>query len=133
MRYVDVNVFVYWLGDDPIYGAQATAIIDRIEKGERATTSSLTLWLTHVILGNLAERYSEQEFLERIKALFFLRIEPLLFEDYERASEYVERFDLDLEDALHLATAIRVGAKDIYSNDMDFDRTPLKRIGFSSS
>ena len=49
MRYVDVNVLVYWLGDDLVYGEQATAIMRRIENGERALTSSLTLWLTHIV------------------------------------------------------------------------------------
>jgi len=33
VRYVDVNVFVYWLGDDPVFGDEATGIIERIEKG----------------------------------------------------------------------------------------------------
>jgi predicted nucleic acid-binding protein len=133
MRYIDVNVFVYWLGDDPIYGAPATEIIARIEKGERAATSSLSLWLTNVVLSSLAERYSEREFVDKIKALTFLRVEPLLSEDYIRATEYVEKNSLDLEDALHLATAIRLGADEIYSNDADFDKTPLKRIGFDDN
>jgi len=131
MRYVDVNVFVYWLGDDLIYGDQATEIISRIERGEKAATSSLSLWLTSVVLGSLAEKYSEQEFIERIKALGFLRVEPLLFDDYEKAMEYMKTYNLDLEDALHLTTATRLGAKEIYSNDADFDKTPLKRTGFS--
>ncbi|MFQ6074852.1 MAG: type II toxin-antitoxin system VapC family toxin [Candidatus Bathyarchaeia archaeon] len=130
MRYVDVNVFVHWLGNDPVYGGQATEIVTRIEKGERAVTSSLTLWLVHVLLSSLAERYSEEEFFEMMEGLVFLRVEPLLFEDYSRALEHMESYGLDLEDALHLATALRVGVKEIYSNDGDFDRTPMKRVGF---
>jgi predicted nucleic acid-binding protein len=130
MRYVDVNVFVYWLGDDPVYGDTATEIVARIEKGERAVTSSLSLWLTHVVLSSLAERYSEREFIDGIKALTFLRVEPLLLEDYVKATGYMKEYRLDLEDALHLATAIRLGIHEIYSNDSDFDKTPLKRIGF---
>ncbi|MCP8308097.1 MAG: type II toxin-antitoxin system VapC family toxin [archaeon] len=63
MKYVDVNVFVYWLGDDPIYGEMS-------------------------------------------------------------------KYNLDLEDAIHLSVALRVNAKEIYSKDADFDRTPLKRIWF---
>jgi len=42
VKYVDVNVFVHWLGDDPVFGEDATVIVERIEKGERAATSSLT-------------------------------------------------------------------------------------------
>lgn len=130
MRYVDVNVLVYWLGDDPVYGAQATAIMRRIENGERALTSSLTIWLTHIVLSALAERYSERQLVDRIRKLGFLRVEPLLLQDYEKALELMQAYELDLEDALHLATAMRKGAKEIYTNDVDFDRTPIKRIGF---
>jgi len=130
MRYVDVNVFVYWLGDDPDFGEQATSIIRRIENGERALTSSVTLWLTHILLRELAEDYSEKEFIARLKRLFFLQIEPLLIQDYEKAVELMPTYNLDLEDALHLATAQRKGIKEIYSNDTDFDRTPIKRAGF---
>jgi len=76
MRYVDVNVLIYWLGNDPLFGNQATKIVERIEKGERAVTSSLTLWLAHVLLSSLAERYSEEEFVKKVRDLIFLRVEP---------------------------------------------------------
>ena len=130
MNYVDVNVFVYWLGNDLAFGDQATEIIARIEKGERTVTSSLTLWLVHIVLSSLAEQYSEEALVETIKSLAFLRVEPLLFDDYATALKYMTSYKLDLEDALHLATALRTGAKEIYSNDGDFDRTPLRRVGF---
>lgn len=130
MRYVDVNVLVYWLGDDPLFGDQATAIIHRIENGERALTSSLTLWLTHIVLSGLSERYSEEELIKRVRELGFLRIEPLLFQDYAHALKLMRAHKLDLEDALHLATATRKGVNEIYTNDPDFDRTTIKRVGF---
>ncbi len=50
MMYVDVNVFFYWLTDHEEFGSTATRIIKRIENGERAVTSILTLWLLHVLL-----------------------------------------------------------------------------------
>jgi len=130
MRYVDVNVFIYWLTDNPQFGGQATEIVGRIERGERAVTSSFTLWLTHILLSSLAERYTPKDLLEKIRGLIFLRVEPLLLEDYERAVEHMKTYRLDLEDALHLATARRLDIKEIYSNDADFDNTPLKRVGF---
>jgi len=39
----------------------------------------------------------------------------------------MKEYDLDYEDALHLATALRNNVKKIISNDQDFDKTPLKR------
>jgi predicted nucleic acid-binding protein len=34
---------------------------------------------------------------------------------------------LDYEDSVHLAVAMRVDAKEIVSNDRDFDVAPIKR------
>jgi len=39
-------------------------------------------------------------------------------------------YRLDFEDAIHLAVASRMGVKEIYTNDADFDKTPMKRLGF---
>jgi predicted nucleic acid-binding protein len=36
-------------------------------------------------------------------------------------------YNLNYEDALHLAAALRNKAKQIISNNQDFDKTPLKR------
>lgn len=131
MRYVDVNVFVYWLGDDPVFGGEATAIVERIEKGERATTSSLTPWLTHIVLVNVGARdYSEEKLVEKFRELPFLRVEPLTLGDYERAVGAMHRYGLDFEDSLHFTVAERLGAREIYTNDRDFEKTPLKPAGF---
>jgi predicted nucleic acid-binding protein len=131
VKYVDVNVFVYWLGDDPAFGDDATVILERIEKGERAATSSLTPWLTHIALvSGAARNYSEEKLLEKFRELPFLRIEPLTFGDYGSAVGAMRRYRLDLEDSLHFTVAERLGIREIYTNDRDFERTPLKREGF---
>ena len=131
MRYVDVNVFVYWLGDDPVFGDEATGIIEQIEKGERAATSSLTPWLTHVALVTAGARnYSEEKLVEKFLELPFLRVEPLELGDYEKAVGAMRRYGLDLEDGLHFALAERLKIREVYSNDRDFEKTPLKPVGF---
>jgi len=127
MKYVDVNVFVYWLSDHPLFGERATNIIERIEKGERSTTSALTIWLLHVILEEEAEDYSLGKLLQRIGDLKYLRVEPLTSEDFVIASKNEDNYSMDLEDALHFSVCERLGIREIYSNDDDFDRTPLKR------
>jgi len=128
MKYVDVNVFVYWLTSDPKFGDRATEIIKRIEKGEKALTSTLTVWLTHIVLKNATENYSEENLLKSFKELTGLKIVDLTFKDFEKALTYSKEYNLDLEDSIHFAVATRFGIREIYSNDEDFDKTPLKRI-----
>lgn len=62
-----------------------------------------------------------------IKDLPGLTSTPLTIEDLTQPAKSVKEYDLDYEDALHLATALRKGVKEIISNDKDFDRTPLRR------
>jgi len=51
----------------------------------------------------------------------------LNFNDIKKALTLMKDYNLDYEDALHLAVAIKCEVKEIISNDKDFDRTPLKR------
>lgn len=128
MRYVDVNVVVYWLGDHPEHGEVATRIMERIEGSEKAVTSSLTLWLVSVVLKREAESFDERVLMERLAEIRNLKIAPLRMSTYQEAAELMSRYQLDLEDSIHLATALEYGADAIYSNDSDFDRCPLKRV-----
>ncbi len=130
MRYVDVNVFVYWLGDDAAFGDEATAIVKRIESGERAVTSAITPWLIHVVLRGLGRGYDEEKMVARLGELGFLRMEPLVWADYQTALKAMDANRLDFEDALHLGVAQRLGIQEIYSNDGDFSKTTVRPVGF---
>ena len=134
--YVDINIFIYWLGKHPKLGETAYGWIRKIESSKRKgryVTSTLTLYEALVIIAGLTGRsLKNKAFVERvISSLTLLKglaLEPLRPEDFIQASELMEEYDLDYEDALHLSVALRVNAKEIISNDKDFDRTPLKRI-----
>ncbi|MCS7364990.1 MAG: type II toxin-antitoxin system VapC family toxin [archaeon GB-1867-035] len=132
--YIDTNIFVYWLGKHPILGEVAYKWIKRIEESPRGryVTSSLTLYEVLVIIAGLIGRSLKDKALikEVINSIINLKglvIEPLKSEDFIRALNLMEKYNLDYEDALHLSVAIRVDAKEIISNDEDFDKTPLKR------
>ena len=127
MNYIDVNVFVYWLTDHPAFGEPATRIIQKVERGEKMCTSSLTLWLLHVLLQREVQNYSEIVLLQSILKLEDLKIVPLVLQDYIDAVIYKKEFGLHLEDNLHYTVAHRLGAKVIYSNDTDFDKTDIER------
>ncbi|MEM2122199.1 MAG: type II toxin-antitoxin system VapC family toxin [Candidatus Bathyarchaeia archaeon] len=132
--YVDVNVFIYWLGSHPVFGKPAYEWMKKIEDAPRGkyTTSSLTLYETLVIIAGLAGRSLKdktlvEEIVDSIASLPGLIITPLTMEDLVEAVNLMKEYNLDYEDAIHLATALRIKAKEIISNDQDFDKTPIKR------
>ena len=132
--YVDVNIFVYWLGKHPVFGEIAYEWIKKIERSPRGryVTSSLTLYEVLVIIAGLTDKSLRdkvfvEEVINSITNLKGLVIEPLRLEDFTRALDLMEEYSLDYEDSLHLSVAIKAGAKEIVSNDKDFDKTPLKR------
>ncbi len=133
-RYVDVNVFVYWLGNHPILGPTAQKWIKKIEESQRGdyVTSTLTLYEMMVILAgltgkNLKDKPFVNQVLKAVTSLKPLRIEPLKIEDCRKAADLMDECQLDYEDSLHLAAAIRVKAEEMVSNDKDFDVAQIKR------
>ncbi len=129
MKYIDVNVFVYWLNDHPKFGETATNIIERVESGEKAVTSALTPWILHVLFEKTGLKwYSPGLLMDKLSHIMNLDIVPIDADDYRNASILSDKYRLDFEDAIHLAVAIDYGADAIYSNDDDFDRAPIKRV-----
>ncbi|MFQ5975804.1 MAG: type II toxin-antitoxin system VapC family toxin, partial [Candidatus Hydrothermarchaeales archaeon] len=83
MKYIDVNVFVYWLNDHPEFGETATRIIERVEGGEKAVTSSVTPWLLHAVFKKSgAEGYSSKILIERLSRIMNLTFAPLNLDHY---------------------------------------------------
>ena len=133
-RYVDVNIFVYWLGKHPKFGEVAYEWIQKIEKSTRKeyVTSSLTIYETLVVMAGLAgKNLKDKTFVEAVTTSLTrmkgLTIEPLKLEDFTGAMELMGNYKIDYEDALHLAVATRIGAHEIISNDKDFSTTHIKR------
>ena len=134
-RYIDVNVFVYWLTGYPEYGERALEWIKKAETAPRGEyiTASITLYELIVVLARLtgrklSDRNLVDTVLQALAGLPGLRIVETTQQDYLDAARYMEAYSLDLEDALHLAVALRHKAAEIVSNDTDFDKTPLKRV-----
>jgi len=133
--YIDVNVFVYWLGGHPVYGDRAKEWVDAVARSSRGVffTSSLTFYEVAVILAGLTGMdLKNVEFVEKLASAFRelrgLEVVDLESRDHASAIELMKKYMLDLEDALHLSVALRAGARRMVSNDADFDRTPLTRV-----
>ena len=95
--------------------------------------STLTIYQTLVIIAgltgrNLKDKKLVEAIANSITSLPSLTVTPLTAEDMSEAISLMEEYNLDYEDALHLAAALRNKAKEIISNDQDFDKTPLRRI-----
>jgi uncharacterized protein len=134
-RYLDVNIFVYWLTSHPTFGEIAHHWIKNIEENDAGqyVTSSLTLYETLVVIAgltgkNLKDKVLISGIIKAITGIKGLVIEPLKPEDFTSAVDLMNDFNLDYEDSVHLAVAIRIGAKEIISNDKDFRSTPIRGV-----
>ena len=134
-RYVDVNIFVYWLGGHPTFGERAKSWISNIEKSRRRTyyTSILTIYETIIIIaGILGRNLRDHEIVERIINAFSeleaLEVIPLTRTIAVEALKTMKKYGLDYEDSVHLATALAVKASEIVSHDKDFDKASIKRV-----
>ena len=134
-RYVDVNIFVYWLAEHPIFGPTAKRWIQEISKSVRNTyiTGSITIYEATIILAGLSNTTLKD--LKLINSILFsiydihgLKIVEVSKDILYEARNLMERYSLDYEDAIHLAIALMENAEEIISNDKDFDRTPINRI-----
>ncbi|MEM3383889.1 MAG: type II toxin-antitoxin system VapC family toxin [Nitrososphaerales archaeon] len=132
--YIDVNIFTYWLGKHPLFGEIAYNWIKKIENAPHGEyiTSTLTIYEVLIIISGLTGKSLKDKsivegVIDSITNLRGLTIHPLKHEDIVQAITLMRDYDLDYEDSLHLSVALRVSAKEIISNDKDFDKTPLKR------
>ncbi|MEM2274792.1 MAG: type II toxin-antitoxin system VapC family toxin [Thermofilum sp.] len=115
--YVDVNVLYYYLTAHPAYGEISKRYLE--EYSGQLVTSSLTAWLLYVLtrVENIAS------ILEEVG----VELAPLDEAVLKEASRLKK--PSDFEDRIHLATALRLGAETILSNDRDFDGIPgIRRI-----
>jgi predicted nucleic acid-binding protein len=130
--YVDTNVLVYWLISDPTYGKRAERLVKNIEDGESAVTSALSLvqidWVMRGLLrARVIQEYGPRKMVESVTGIQNLRIVELSNAVCRKALKHVRRYKLDLEDAIHLETALQRGCTEILSADTDFDGGPLPR------
>lgn len=134
-KYIDANVFVYWLGNHPSFGKIAYEWIKKAESSRQKeyVTSSLTVYETLVIMAGLSGGSQKDPVLVKgvispITSLKGLLIEPVTCTDFDEAITLMGKYNLDYEDALHLSVALRVGSSSIVTNDKDFQRTDLRTV-----
>ena len=132
MRFIDSNVFVYHLAADPHYGKRATEILESVEKGEDAVTSTLPI---SQVCGYLRWRRKEKIiplFLDMVRGLTSLQKVQTEFIDFADAIDLQRSSRLSWtawDDLVISAQMKRLDSNEIYSRDSDFDSIPgIKRI-----
>lgn len=132
MRFVDSNVFVYHMAADPIHGDRATAILTRIEGGERAATSTLVASQVCAYLKWRKRPEAIPLFLAFLRSLPTLTKVETAFVDFVEAERHLPgggRGWRTWDDFVIAAQMKRLGLSEIYSNDSDFDSIPgVKRV-----
>jgi len=131
VRFIDSNVFIYHIDKNPVFGEVSKAILQRVERGEEAFTS--TLVMEEVII-HVEQEYSPRDIptvIHSILSYSSLRIVPYTIDDILRAGEILKNtnFSIDWDDAVIATVMERLEIGEIYSNDHHFDKIPsLKRI-----
>jgi len=132
LRFIDSNVFVYHLAADPHYGKRATEILESVEKGEDAVTSTLPI---SQVCGYLRWKRKEKIiplFLDMVRGLTSLQKVQTEFIDFADAIDLQRSSRLSWtawDDLVISAQMKRLDSNEIYSRDSDFDSIPgIKRI-----
>jgi len=119
-KYFDVNVFVYYLTGDKTYGERAK---NWLSMEDYKYTSVVTPFLLTVVLGKIFGRpLKDYDFIKTInEALESLGIEYLELPEWSKIVDNVKRYDIDLEDSIHVTTALENGLE-IISNDNELKK-----------
>jgi len=132
LRFLDSNVFVYHMASDPRYGDKAEKILTRIESEEEALTSTLVIVQVCSYLKWKGSAAKIPLFLALLQSLPSLKKDETSFEDFTAALSLAESHRLPWrmwDDLVIAAQMERLGLREIYSNDADFDRIPgIRRV-----
>jgi len=130
MIYVDSNIFISSFLTDDKKSDTCKSIISKIVNNEvTAFTSVLTwyelVWVARKHLGKQDSIGEGKKFLE-FPSLRILDVDELII---RMAQDLMESYNLKPRDAIHAATAISHGVKQLISDDPDFDAVKeIKRV-----
>lgn len=116
-RFVDTNVFVYALTAHPRFGEIAKRILERIERGEAALTSTLVLCEVAWVLEAMGRQGDIKPTLEKILSYSSLEIVEVGGDDLLMGAYNMSAQGVDFNDGVNVALMMRLGVSEVYSND----------------
>jgi len=116
-RFVDTNVFIYALTAHPVFGKVARRILERIEKGESAVTSTLVLCEVAWVLEAMGRQGDVKSTLEMVLSYRSLEAVDVGSDDLLMGANNMSSQGVDFNDGVNLALMMRLGISEVYSND----------------
>jgi len=116
-RFVDTNVFIYALTGHPRFGAASRAILERIEAGEEAITSTLVLCEVAWVLESMGRQGDIKKALEMILSYDHLDVVPFDADDLLVGTNHMAVHHLDFNDGVNVSIMERKDIREVYSND----------------
>ena len=116
-RFVDTNVFIYALTGHPKFGETAKRILERIEAGEVAVTSTLVLCEVAWVLEAMGRQGEVKSTLEKILSYTALEVAGFDEDDLLVGANNMLVCHIDFNDGVNTAIMERLGIGETYSND----------------
>ncbi|HUK85937.1 MAG TPA: type II toxin-antitoxin system VapC family toxin [Candidatus Acidoferrum sp.] len=116
-RFVDANIFIYAVTAHQLFGKTAKKILERINNGEPAVTSTIVLCEVAWVLEAMGKQGSIKPTLEKIMSFKNLKLVGFSEDDLLVGANTVGTEHLDFNDSVNLALMMRLGITEIYSND----------------
>ena len=117
MRFVDTNVFIYAVTAHPRFGEIARSILERIEGGEVALTSTLVLCEVAWVLEAMGRQGDIKSTLEKILSYKSLEVVEFNGNDLLMGANNMVIHNVDFNDGVNVAIMMRIGVSEAYSND----------------
>jgi predicted nucleic acid-binding protein len=117
MRFVDTNIFIYALTAHPTFGQTAKRILERIEKGEEAVTSTLVLCEISWVLEAMGKQGAIEPVLEKILSYKSLKTVEITPDDLLMGANNMAEYGVDFNDGVNIALMMRLDIGEVYSND----------------
>jgi len=116
-RFVDTNVFVYAATGHPRFGENARGILERIEAGEAAVTSTLVLCEVSWVLEAMGRQGEIKPTLEKILSYGALEVAGFDEDDLLVGANNMAVYRIDFNDGVNASVMERLGITEAYSND----------------
>jgi len=115
--FLDTNIFIYALSNYNRLGQTSLKILQRIQDGEEAITSTLVLCEVAWVLEAKGRQGSIKAALEKILSYATIKVAPVHSDDLIVGARYMTQYGLDFNDAVNLSIIERSGTTKVYTND----------------